>query len=105
PASLGLVRDVFGYGFRELGASGRLIVRLEEPRPPPNHLAKGPERDPIAVRRRPSVVEPRRLDEAVDVLAELPGEPRLSDAGGTDDGHEAGSPLARRAMEQVLEQP
>ena len=45
-----------------------------------------------------------RLDQAVDVLQELPGEPALADAGRADDRDEAGPPLAGRRVEEVLEQ-
>ena len=49
-------------------------------------------------------MEPDRLDQAVDVLEELPGQPGLADPGRPDDRHEAGPALAARRVEQVLEQ-
>ena len=39
-----------------------------------------------------------------DVLAQLPGEPALADAGLARDGHEPDALLARRRVEQVLQQ-
>ena len=48
---------------------------------------------------------PDRLDEAVDVLQELPGEAGLADPGRADDAHEARPLLAAGRMEEVLEQP
>ena len=48
---------------------------------------------------------PDGLDQAVEVLEELPGEAGLADAGRADDRDEPGAPLAARGVEQVLEQP
>ncbi len=47
---------------------------------------------------------PDRVDQAVDVLEELPGQPGLADAGRADDADQAGAALAGRGVEQVLEQ-
>ena len=46
----------------------------------------------------------RRLDQAVDVLQELPRQPALADAGRADDAHQPRPPLAAGGVEQVLEQ-
>ena len=46
----------------------------------------------------------RRHDEPIEVLLELPGEPRLADASLADDADEARLPLALGGVEQVLEQ-
>ena len=51
-----------------------------EPGPAAHHLAKGPERDSLAVRRRATAVPVDRLDDAVDVLLELPRQAALADA-------------------------
>ena len=48
-------------------------------------------------------MEPDGLDQAVDVLEELPGEPGLADPGRPDDRHEPRPAVAARRMEQVLE--
>jgi hypothetical protein len=50
-------------------------------------------------------VPPDRLDEAVDVLAQLPGEAALADSGGPGDRHEAGPPVASDCVQGVLEGP
>ena len=44
------------------------------------------------------------LEQAVDVLEELPGEPALADAGLAGDRHEPGASLAGGRVEEVLEQ-
>jgi hypothetical protein len=46
----------------------------------------------------------RVLDEAIEVLAELPGQSGLADTGGAGHGHEPDAPIAARGMEQILEQ-
>src|ERR1700690_2993345 len=46
---------------------------------------------------------PDCLDQAVDVLEELPGEAALADAGRADHRHETCSLLASRRVEEVLE--
>src|SRR3954447_9531436 len=48
---------------------------------------------------------PDVLDDAVDVLQELPPQPRLADPGRSDDRHETGAPLTAGRLEQVLQQP
>ena len=45
-----------------------------------------------------------RLEHAVDVLQELPGQAALADPGRPGHRHEAGATLARRRVEEVLEQ-
>ncbi len=47
---------------------------------------------------------PHRLDHAVDVLEELPRQAALADPGLAGDRVQAHAPLARVAVEQVLEQ-
>ena len=46
----------------------------------PDHLGERPEGEALAVRGRSSVVPGDLLDDAVDVLLELPGDPALADA-------------------------
>ena len=46
---------------------------------------------------------PDVLDQAVDVLQELPGQAGLADAGRTDDAHQADAALAGRGVEVILE--
>ena len=89
---------------RDLRASRRLVVGLEQAGTPPDHLAERPEADALAVGRAPPDMPVGRVDHAVDVLRELPAETGLADAGGADDRDESGAPFAARRMEQVLEQ-
>ena len=53
-----------------------------------DHLAERPVGDPLAVRRRSAAVPVDRLDQAVEILLELPGEPALADARLAGDGDE-----------------
>ena len=59
----------------------------------------------LAVGRRAAVVPPDVLDDAVDVLHELPREPALADPAGPDDRHEPRAASRGGRVEQVLEQP
>ena len=64
-------------------ASSRVVAWSSvsrRPRARPDHLAERPERDALAVRGRAALVPPDVLDDAVDVLQELPGEAALADA-------------------------
>ena len=65
PAAVVGVRNVLGEHRRDARSCRGRVVRLEQPRPPPDHLAERPEADPVAIRRVPALVEPDRLDEAV----------------------------------------
>ena len=104
PAPLGLIRDVGPERLGDLRPGRRLIVGLEQPAPLPDHLAQGPEADPVAVGRRAAVVPPDGVDQAVDVLQELPGEARLAEARRPDHAHQPGPALPGGRVEQVLEQ-
>ena len=71
---------------RAVPASGELrardvrVVGLGDPGAHPDHLAERPERDAVAVGRAAAVVPPDRLGQSVDVLLQLPRQPRLPDA-------------------------
>ena len=67
--------------------------------PPADHLAERPEGDALAVGRRAAAVPVDVLDEAVDVLLELPGEAALADAAGPGDRDEPRAPLAADGVE------
>ena len=82
------------------GRLGRVV--LGDPCPHANHLRKRPVGDPVAVREAAAAVPPRLLREPVDVLLELPGEPRLADPGDPDDREEVGMPFFRGRMEHIL---
>ena len=85
PAPLRFVGDVVDEGGGQLAAGGFWIIRLGDPSTTPNHLAERPERNPLAVRRRPAVVPIDLLRQAVDIFFELPRQPRLADARLPDD--------------------
>ena len=53
---------------------------------------------------RAAGVPPHGLDDAVEVLRQLPDEPALARPGEPDDRHDPRPPLASRGVEQVLEQ-
>ena len=81
PAPVLLVGDVLGD--RLARSRSRVVAsssRLGQARPPADHLAERPERDALAVGRRAAAVPVDVLDDAVDVLLELPGEAALADA-------------------------
>ena len=48
---------------------------------------------------------PHALDDPVEVLVELPPEPRLADPGDAGDRNEVGLALFRRGMEELLHLP
>ncbi len=60
-----------------------------------HHLGERPVGDTLAVGEAPAAVPPDLLGQAVDVLEELPGQPRLADAGEADD-REQPRPRPRR---------
>src|SRR6266508_2359934 len=71
----------------------------------PHHLGERPVRDAVAVGEAAAAMPPDVLNEAVDVLLELPGQARLADAGYTDHRDEARAPVVRGRVEQVLDEP
>ena len=105
PASLLRVGDVLGDGGGDPLARRRRVVGLGQPGPLPDHLAERPERDALAVGGRASLVPVDVLDDAVDVLVELPAQAGLADPGHPDERHQPGSALARGRVQQLLEDP
>ena len=85
PASLLRIRNVFSDRGRDPLARRRRVVRLGQPGPLPDHLSERPERDALAVGGRSSLVPVDVLDDAVDVLVELPAEAGLADPGDPDE--------------------
>ena len=88
---------------RDPPARRRLVVVLGQPGAPADHLAERPEGDALAVRRRPTPMPVDVLDDAVDVLLELPGEPALADAARARHRHEPRPPIATRRLDEVLQ--
>jgi hypothetical protein len=99
------VGDVLAHDRRHARSGGRLVVGLDEPRAPADHLAERPERDALAVGGAPAVVPPDLLDEPVEVLLELPRQARLADPRRPHHAHEARFPVTSAGVKQVLEQP
>ena len=86
-------------------AAGSLrVVVLAQARPPANHLGERPEGAPAAVGGGAAGVPVDGLDDAVEVLLQLPGEPRLADPGLADDRDEPRPPVAAGGVEAVLEE-
>ena len=77
---------------------------LGDPGRPRTISAKRPVADAVAVRGRPALVPEDRLEDAVEVLLELPGEPALADARLSDDRDQPGLAFALGGVEVVLEQ-
>ena len=101
---LRLVRHVGLECGDQLGPADVGVVELGDPGPPADHLGQGPERDALAVGRRPALVPVDVAGQPVDVLEELPGEPCLADPGDAGDRHEARPALLVGRVEEILEQ-
>ena len=80
------------------------LLLLRDPRPHSHHLRERPVRDALAIGEATAAVPVHVAGEAVDVLLELPREPRLADPGDPDDRDEAGLPLVARGVEEILDQ-
>ena len=104
PAPLIGIRHEPAHGFGDLRPGCPFVIALQEPASLADHLAEGPEADPLAVGRAASFVPPDSFQQAVDVLQELPGKARLPDARRPDHGHEPAPPFATRRVEQLLQQ-
>ena len=76
---------------------GRLV--LGDPATHAHHVGERPVRDPFAVGEAAAAVPPDLLDDAVEVLVELPSEPRLADAGDPGHRHEVCATLVRADAE------
>ena len=105
PGALLVIGDVPLEHLADLGPRLALVGGLREAASGPDHLAQGPERHAAAVRRGAAVVPPDGVHHAVEVLLELPRQAALAHAGRARDRDEAGSTLAGRRMEEVLEHP
>jgi hypothetical protein len=98
-----LVGQPLLHALDELGGRQLRPVVLRDAEPLPHHLSQRPERDTLAVGQATAVMPVDVVDQAVDVLAELPAQPRLPDAGRAgDDDHPRGAPLGR-GVEQLTD--
>ena len=69
-----------------------------------HHLGQCPVRDALSVGEAAAAVPVRVGSEAVDVLLELPRQPRLADSRHPGDEDELGAPLLRGCMEQIFDE-
>ena len=89
----------------ELGERrGRLLV-LGDPGAHPDHVGERPVRDALAVREAAPAVPVRDLRDPVEVLVELPRQPRLADPGDARDRDEMRLALVGADVEEILDLP
>ena len=80
-AALALVGDVLPHCNAQLLARGGRVLLLDDPRPGPDHLGQRPVGHAFAVGEASALVPAHQLLDAVDVLEELPEQPRLARSG------------------------
>ena len=102
--SLARVEYVLLQRGAQLPARGLRILFLADAAAHPHHVRERPVGDALAVREAAPAVPPDQLDDAVEVLVELPGQARLADAADAGDRHEMGAAILRRRVEEVLDQ-
>ena len=102
PASLGLLRHVLGDAGQETTSGHGGAVALDDAGAVTNHLGQGPERERLAIRRRPGVMPGQELHDTVDVFLDLPADPALAQAGLAEDRHEPGGTLLADGRQEVL---
>ena len=90
-------------GRRDALTGRGLVVGLDESGPAADHLTKCPERDAVPIRGAAPGVPPDSVYQPVDVLEELPRQPRLPDPTGPDDAHQTRPTLPDRCVEVILE--
>ena len=88
---------------RQLGRGDLRGVLLGDAQPLPDDLSESPERHPLAVGQAPAPMPPHVLGQAVDVLLELPAQPRLAHPGRAGHQHQPRHPPLRRGVEQLLD--
>ena len=101
-AALLCIGHVLLEGRPQLGAGGGGFFAFHDPGPHPDHLGQCPERHSLAVGKTPAPVPPDLIDEPVEVLVELPAEPRLADAGDPDDRDELRLSLLGAGVVELL---
>ena len=77
---------------------------LGDPAAHANHVRQRPVGDAVSVGEATSAVPPDLLDDPVEVLVELPHEPRLAGAGNAGDRDEVRLPVLGGGVEEVLQQ-
>ena len=101
-AALLCIGHVLLEGRPQLGAGGGGFFAFHDLGPHPDHLGQCPERHSLAVGKAAPPVPPDLIDEPVEVLVELPAEPRLADAGDPDDRDELRLSLLGAGVEELL---
>ena len=80
-----------------------LLLVLGDPAAPPHHVRQRPVGHALAVRETAAAMPVDRLNDPVEVLVELPREPRLADPGDPGDRDQLRPPLLRADVEQILD--
>ena len=88
---------------RKLLERGSRRLVLGDPGAHAHHVGERPVGDALAVRQTAAAVPVRDLGDAVEVLVELPRQPRLADAGDPGDRDQLRLPLVRADMEEILD--
>ena len=104
PRALVRVEDVLGQREPKLVPRGRGLLVLGDAAAHPHHLRERPVGDPVAVREAAAAMPERLAGEAVDVLLELPRQPRLADPGDAVDEHELRAALVGGGVEELLDE-
>ena len=99
----GRVRDELRQPRGQLAGGDLGRVLLGDAEPLSHDLGERPERDTVAVGQAPALVPEDRLGQAVDVLAELPAQPRLADAGRPGDQHQPRAAPFGARVQQLLD--
>ena len=87
----------------ELGERGQRFLVLCDSRTHPDHVGQRPVGDALAVREASPAVPVRDLSDPVEVLVELPRQPRLADPGDARDRDQVRLALVRADMEEILD--
>ncbi len=98
------IGDVLLDRLTQLGARRAGLLALGDTRSHANHLRQRPVRDALAVGQAAPPVPEDEIDEAVDVLLELPDDARLPHAADPDDRDQVRVAVVGRGVEEVLDQ-
>ena len=102
PALLGVEQMLVERG-PQLCQCGCLVLVLGDEAAHAHHVRECPVGDALAVGEAAAAVPVDGLGDAVEVLVELPRQPRLADPGDSCHRHEMGAPLLRTRVEEVLD--